>query len=155
MTTTLLDTTAAVRTCVFALAGDAFALDVRCLREVAIFEDWTTLPLAPAHVLGVANLRGDVIPIVDARPLLGLPAQRGGERRVRTLVVAAAGLEAALVMDGVTSLEAFSEVTEEAGPRYAPWALGLLSGQDRLIPLLDASRLLSALRPGARSGAAA
>ena len=155
MTTTLLDATAVVRTCVFALAGEALAFDVRCVREVAVFEDWTTLPLAPAHVLGVANLRGDVMPIVDARPLLGLPAGRGDERRLRTLVMAADGLEAALVMDGVTSLEAYTEVVEAAGTRYASWALGLLGGQDRPIPLLDASRLLAALRPGARPAAAA
>jgi purine-binding chemotaxis protein CheW len=155
MTTTLPEATTVVRTCVFALAGEAFAFDVRCVREVALFEDWTTLPLAPAHVLGVANRRGEVTPIVDARPLLGLPARRGGERRVRTLVVAADGLEAALVMDGVTSLESFTEVVEAAGSRYAPWALGLLSGQGRLIPLLDASQLLPALRPGARPGVAA
>lgn len=149
MTTTPLDATAALRACVFALAGQALAVDVRCVREVAVFEEWTVLPLAPVHLLGVANLRGDVMPIVDARPLLGLPARRGGEQRARTLVVAADGLEAALVIDGVTSLEAFTEVVEAEGTPYAQWALGLLGGEDRLIPLLDAGRVLQALRPGA------
>ena len=48
MTTSLLDP-AAVRACVFALAGQPFAIDVTQVREVAIFEEWTTVPLAPPH----------------------------------------------------------------------------------------------------------
>jgi chemotaxis signal transduction protein len=153
MSATLLDTTAVVRACVFTLGGEPLAFDVRSVREVAVFEDWTAVPLAPGHVVGAANLRGDVMPIVDARPLLGLPARRL-ERRMRTLVVVAEGLEAALVIDGVTSLEAFTEIVEAAGSRHASWALGLLRSEDRVVPLLDAARLLQGLRPGVAGPAA-
>jgi len=45
------------------VAGQPFAIDVTQVREVAIFEGWTTVPLAPPHLVGVANLRGDVVPI--------------------------------------------------------------------------------------------
>jgi purine-binding chemotaxis protein CheW len=153
MTTTLVDVTAVVRACVFTLAGEPLAFDVRSVREVAVFEDWTSVPLAPGHVVGAANLRGDVMPIVDARPLLGLPARRL-ERRVRTLVLVAEGLEAALVIDGVTSLEAFPEIVEATGHRHASWALGLLRSEDRAVPLLDAARVLHGLRPGVPGRAA-
>ena len=149
MTTAPSEATAAVRACVFAVAGQALAVDVRHVREVSIFEEWTRFPRAPEHVLGVANLRGTVMPIVDARPLLGLPPRRASERRARALVMAADGLEAALVIDGATSLEAFTEVVEASGTPHAQWAVGLLGGEERLIPLLDAGRLLQALRPGA------
>jgi purine-binding chemotaxis protein CheW len=147
MTTSLLDATAVIRACVFTLAGEPLAFDVRSVREVAVFEDWTAVPLAPGHMVGAANLRGDVMPLVDARPLLGLPVRRL-EQRVRTLVVVAEGLEAALVIDGVTSLEAFAEIVEATGSRHASWALGLLRSEDRVVPLLDAARLLRGLRPG-------
>ncbi|HKB27385.1 MAG TPA: chemotaxis protein CheW [Methylomirabilota bacterium] len=148
MTTGLLDVTAAVRACVFTLAGEPFALDVARIRELTVFDGWTTVPRASRHVIGAANLRGDVVPIADARALLGLPAGRGG-RRLRTLVVAADGLEAALVIDEVLGLEAFAGVTplEDAGPQtHGEWALGFLRREDRLVPLLDPARLLRALR---------
>ena len=152
MTTSLLDTSAAVRACVFALAGQPFAIDVTQVREVAIFEEWTTMPLAPPHLVGVANLRGDVVPIVDARAALGLAASRGG-RKVPTLIVEAEGFEVALVIDGEVSLEAFGGIVtlDEANPQpHAQWALGFLPDGERLVPLLDPGRLLRALRDAQR-----
>ena len=148
-TTGLLDAAAAARVCVAAIGGELFALHVGSVREVVLFEDVTAVPLAPPHVVGAANLRGAVMPIVDARPLLGLPAGRAG-RRHRTLVVAGAGLEAALVIDGVVSLEGLGEILSVdpgAGLRQAEWATGYLRRDNRLVPLLDVTKLLNALRP--------
>ncbi|HEV8641036.1 MAG TPA: chemotaxis protein CheW [Methylomirabilota bacterium] len=157
MTTSLLDTSAVVRACVFMLGGEPFALDVARVREVVIFDEFTAVPLAPPHVIGLANLRGDVMPIVDAHGLLGLPLRRPG-RAQRTLVVGADGLEIALVIDGVMSLEAFGEIVpveEAAGRPCARWTLGFLKRDDLLVPLLDAEKVINALRPAtARSSAA-
>ena len=148
MTTSLLDSSAAVRACVFALAGEPFAIDVTQVREVAIFEEWTGVPLAPPHLVGVANLRGEVMPIADARAVLGLSARRGG-RKLWTLIVEAEGFEVALVIDGEVSLEAFGGIMtlDESSPQpHARWALGFLPDGERLVPLLDPARLLRALR---------
>lgn len=148
MTTSLLDSAAAVRACVFSLGGRAFAIDVTQVREVAIFEDWTIVPLAPPHLVGVANLRGDVVPIADARAVLELPARRGA-RKLSTLIVEAEGFEVALVIDGDVSLEAFGGIMapDESIPHpHARWALGFLADGDRLVPLVDPGRLLRALR---------
>jgi purine-binding chemotaxis protein CheW len=150
----LRDAAAASRVCVVSLGGELFALHVGSVREVVVFEDVTAVPLAPPHVVGAANLRGDVVPIVDARPLLGLPG--GRSRRHRTIVVTAADLEVALVIDAVVSLEALGEILPvdgAASPRYARWAEGYLRRDNRLVPLLDVSPLLDALRPAAASAA--
>jgi len=147
-TTSLLDSSAAVRACVFSLAGQPFAIDVTQVREVAIFEAWTTVPLAPPHLVGVANLRGDVVPIADAHAVLGLAARRGA-RKVPTLIVEADGFEVALVIDGDVSLEAFGEIVpldESSREPHAQWALGFLPDGERRVPLLDPGRLLRALR---------
>jgi chemotaxis signal transduction protein len=152
MSTSLLDSSAAVRACVFALGGQPFAIDVTQVHEVAIFEEWTAVPLAPAHLVGVANLRGDVVPIADARTLLGLPARRGA-RKLSTLIVEADGFEVGLVIDGDVSLEAFGGIVtlDESSPQpYARWALGFLPDDEQLMPLLDPARLLRALREAPR-----
>ena len=148
MTTSLLDSSAAVRACVFTLAGQPFAIDVTQVREVANFEEWTTVPLAPPHLVGVANLRGDVLPIADARAVLELPARRG-TRKLGTLIVEAEGFEVALVIDGDVRLEAFGGIVtlDESSPQpHAQWALGFLPDGEQLVPLLDPGRLLRALR---------
>jgi purine-binding chemotaxis protein CheW len=152
MTTSLLDTSATVRACVFALGGQPFAIDVTQVREVAIFEEWTIVPLAPAHVVGVANLRGEVVPIADARVVLGLPPRRSA-RRLSALIVEADGLEVGLVIDGDVSLEAFGGIVtlDESSPQaHARWALGFLTDGEQLIALLDPGRLLRALREAQR-----
>src|SRR5512134_499408 len=74
------------RACLFSLAGARFAVDVRNAREAVLFDERTAVPLAPRHLVGVANLRGTVMPIVDVRGLLGLPGSRPG-RSVQTLVI--------------------------------------------------------------------
>ncbi len=152
-TTSLRDAASATRICVVAVGGELFALRVGSVREVVHFEDVTAVPLAPPHVVGAANLRGDVVAIVDARMLLGLPHARSG-RRHRTVVVAAAGLEVALVIDSVVSLEGLGEILPPdsgARLRHAEWAEGFLKRDDRLVPLLDTAKLLNALRPGAEA----
>lgn len=152
MSTSLLDSTAAIRACVFTLAGQPFAIDVTQVREVAIFEEWSTVPLAPAHLVGVANLRGDVVPIADARSLLGLTPRRS-LRKLSTLIVEADGFEVGLVIDGDVSLEAFGGIVtlDESSPQpHARWALGFLPDGEQLMPLLDPGRLLRALREAQR-----
>ena len=152
MTTSLLDSSAAIRACVFGLGGESFAIDVVHVREVAVFEEWTRVPLAPPHLVGVANLRGDVVPIADARALLGLPAHRDA-RKPSTLIVEADGFEVALVIDGDISLEAFGGIVthdESTAQPNAQWALGFLADGERLIPLLDPGKLLRALREAQR-----
>src|SRR5262245_22532170 len=99
----------ALRACLFTVSGVRFAVDVRSAREVALFEELTPVPRAPRHLVGVANLRGTVVPIVDVGPLLGLPALRA-PRSVRTLVLRDGPLLAAMVVDAVLGLEPFDAV---------------------------------------------
>jgi purine-binding chemotaxis protein CheW len=148
-TAALLAAVAVERVCVVALGDSHLALRVENMREVVVFEDATPVPLAPPHVVGTANLRGTVVPIVDARAVLGLPSGPAA-RRYRTLMLSAGGLEAGLVIDRVVSLDALGQilpVDPEAGLRHAEWATGYLGRDNRLVPLIDAAKLLNALRP--------
>ena len=115
---TLPETPPALRACLFALAGLRFAVDVRNTREVAVFDEITAMPRAPRHLLGVANLRGTVLPITDIRALLGLPEPRPA-RSARTLVLRDGALVAAVVVDTVLGLEPFDEIVPVDSPSAA------------------------------------
>jgi chemotaxis signal transduction protein len=97
---------------VFTVAGRQLAADIRHTREVVALPDRTPVPRAPAHVLGVANLRGYIVPIVDIRHLLGSPAGPPSEaaRTPRTIVLEGDGAQIAIAMDEVLGLESFDEV---------------------------------------------
>lgn len=148
MTPALLDAPTALRACVFTVGDAAFALPVANVREVVVVDEWTTVPLAPPHVVGVANRRGEVMTIAEAPDVLGLPARPRG-RRLRTLVVTDGGREVALVVDDVLGLERFDEIAPLSdGARRADGgrAVGLLRRGHRLVTLLAADRLVAALR---------
>jgi purine-binding chemotaxis protein CheW len=86
------------------LGGYRFAVEVRYAREVVVFDEYTMVPLAPSYLLGVANLRGSIMPVVDVRPLLGMaPAVAGHE--VRALVIERDAVKIGLLIDEVLGLE--------------------------------------------------
>jgi purine-binding chemotaxis protein CheW len=131
------------RACVVLLGGRPFAVDVTAAREIVVLDATTRVPGAPASVLGVMNLRGSVLPVVEARPLLGLPAHM---RADRALVLADGERCAAVVIEGVVGLAPLDEV----GPLPAA-AGGLVVGEvvaetGGRAMLLDAPALLAAIR---------
>lgn len=64
-----------VRVCLFRIGEDSYAIPVEALTEIIITQKLFPVPTTPGHVLGVINLRGNIIPIVDIRPVLALPQQ--------------------------------------------------------------------------------
>ncbi|MFD1697266.1 chemotaxis protein CheW [Roseibium aestuarii] len=55
----------------FTLGDDEYAIDIMAVREIKGWTDTTPLPNQPAHVLGVLNLRGAIVPIMDLRSRFG------------------------------------------------------------------------------------
>ncbi len=61
------------RVCLFSIGDDTYAIPVDLLLEIIIPQKIFPVPTTPPHVLGVINLRGNIVPIVDIRPALALP----------------------------------------------------------------------------------
>jgi purine-binding chemotaxis protein CheW len=125
------------------LAGETFAIDIACVREIRSFERLTHVPGAAAGVLGVINLRGSIVPVVDLRRRLGLPA-RGDDKGGAVLVV-----ERPCRLDGAL-VDAVEDLLELEPSQWCPApALGtgwpvraLASVGERLVPLLNMAALL-------------
>ena len=108
----------------------------------------TAVPGAPAPLVGVVNLRGSVLGVAEARPLLGLsapPVTPGSP----ALVLAVGDLQAAMPIDRVVGLDWFdTPLPLHANDRRpgAAYAAGLIPHEGDYATLLDAGRLLDALR---------
>lgn len=59
----------------FVLAGERYGIESRFVREVARLTRFTPVPGTPAFVLGVTNLRGEIVALFDLRNLLGIVAE--------------------------------------------------------------------------------
>ena len=135
------------RACVVMLGGRPFAVDVTDAREVVVLDATTPVPGAPSELVGVMNLRGHVLPVVEARPLLGLPV-RAAVGRPRAVVVADGAHRAAVLIERVLGLSAFDHVQPPAdGAAPGALALGeLVDEAGERATVLNAGALLSALR---------
>lgn len=58
----------------FSLGNEKFAIPVDHVQEVVELEQVTKVPHAPDYMLGIINLRGRVLPLLDTKRKLGLPA---------------------------------------------------------------------------------
>jgi purine-binding chemotaxis protein CheW len=131
--------------------GDAaYGIDVGCVQEIRAWERPTRLAHAPACVLGVINLRGAIVPIVDPRPLLGGGA--AAEARAATPVVVMLGIgrrTLGLAVDAVSDVLPLTEPAAAARPPTGAPVHALAPLGERLLPLLDGEALLAALDAGA------
>ena len=81
--------------------GEAeFGLDLGSVQEVVRFPRITPVPFAPAYVAGITNLRGNLLPVIDARSRFGLPAKERTDAD-RVVVVNLNGTPTGLVVDAV------------------------------------------------------
>jgi purine-binding chemotaxis protein CheW len=127
----------------FYLRDDEYAVPILQCREIVRLSSVTRVPEAPAHVRGVVNLRGHLVPAVDTRMCLGLePASP--TPRSRLIVIEAAGRLFALIVDQVArTLKLDASGIEPATEALARQGVaGVARLDDAVIRLLDAEQVL-------------
>jgi purine-binding chemotaxis protein CheW len=135
----------------FNLGESLFAVDVRQTKEILDFRRTTRVPQTPDYMLGVINLRGAVVPVIDLRRKLGLPA-RDVSQDTCIVVLEIARDEEVLTVGVVT--DSVQEVLElgadeiEPPPRIGSglnidYIRGMGKKEDNFIILLDANRIFS------------
>lgn len=139
------------RACLFAVAGECFAIDLRYVREVFPIESVTPVPNMPAVLVGVANLRGTVMPLVDMRPALGLPPAPVAQRLA--VVIKHGPHQAGLLIDDVPeirtlSADALLEPPAQPDRNAHPFIAALLPIDGRMGGLVEVPALLSIVERG-------
>src|SRR3546814_20206413 len=84
----------------FALAGEDYGVDILAVREIRGWSRVTRIPQSPAFLLGVLNLRGAIVPIMDLRLRFNLPGPERDDLTV-TILVAVDGRHFGMVVDAV------------------------------------------------------
>lgn len=135
----------------FRCGGRAYALDIMAVREIRSWSEPTPLPHAPPFMLGMINLRGSVLPVMDLARRLGLPPENGEARDVIIVVQIGTrvhGLLVEAVSDIVhpeeDQLQAVPKVSSDPTEAMTEWLLML---DEVMIQVLSVDRILPAL-PG-------
>jgi len=135
----------------FMLAGEEYGVDILTVQELRSWEDTTPIPNTPSFVLGVINLRGVVVPIVDLRDRFGLTSMEHGPTTVVIIVkVEAAGKERVLgiVVDAVSEVYDIKQGDMQPPPDMdgsisIDFVTGLATMDEKMVILLDINKLVN------------
>jgi len=130
----------------FRLGEEEYGVDIMTVQEIILLGCITQVPEVPDHVLGVINLRGNVIPILNLRRRFGMPDQPA-EDETRIVVMNLNGRTVGVVVDGVSevlrlSLDDISPPPPSLSGAGKEYINGLAHNGERLLILLNMARLL-------------
>ena len=140
-------TGAPARECLsFRLGGEEYGIDILAVQEIRAYEKPTRIANAPAGVLGVVNLRGAVVPIVDLRVRLGFENPKYDIFTV-VIILNMGGQMSGVVVDAVSDVLQLKagdlrEPPELARGLSAIPVEGLALVDDRMVVLLDVASLV-------------
>ena len=136
----------------FSLGSEEYGLPVLKVREIIKVMDITPVPQVPAHVKGVINLRGKVIPVIDLRAKFSLPAQDYTERTCIVVVDVSTARERVMlgvIVDAVSEVlniaaAEIDETPDFGGQVVTDYMLGLAKVKNTVKILLDLDCVLGA-----------
>ncbi len=143
-----------LRICLFNIGEDTYAIPVDVLTEIIIPQKIFPVPTTPSHVLGVINLRGNIVPIVDIRPALSLPQQSGSGQIV---IVKHGAMMLGIVVDNVSAVLSVPAGSVQAAPsdagaqqgggkNRARFLKGIIQRETGVAALLNIERIIAAIK---------
>src|SRR6266852_5894144 len=132
--------------CVFRSGRERFCLPVLDVEEVLEWPLLTKLPLGPAYLIGIFNLRGTIVPLID----IAITEGRRPGLLPKNVVVASLRSEnhpediriGLAAVDVIVTHAVNTEDLLEQAPENVPHCIGMLRRDDRLALVIDLRRLL-------------
>lgn len=136
---------ATMRAAVISMGGELFTIDLKSVREVFVVESITPVPGMPSGLVGVTNLRGTVIPLLDLRSMFGLNAVAALRFAV---VVQHENWQVGVLVDEVPEIrnitkDQFIPAPTGTGEGAFPFVSTVVKLEDRLRGVLETSVVLS------------
>ncbi len=134
----------------FRIGDQEFGVDILMVQEIIRLPAITPIPNAPRFILGMINLRGRVIPIIDLRQRLRIKGKNPGEadRTMRILILEMGSHQTGFIVDSVSEVMKVPEAEIEPTPHLlalsidARYIEGVIKLGNRLLILLDFTQIL-------------
>jgi purine-binding chemotaxis protein CheW len=135
----------------FVCAGEEYGVDILCVQEIKGWEGVTRVPYTPDYLLGVMNLRGVIVPVIDLRTRFGVAQRVPDSSTVVIVVRVRTGLgekTAGIVVDAVSEVYSVTAENIKATPDLGAVAdgacvRGLASVDGKMVMLLDIDKLVA------------
>lgn len=131
----------------FDLGQESYAIHLLTVKEVIPVPETTPLPNSPSSYIGIMNLRGQIISIIDLRKKLNI-SQQPEEVEEAVIIVEIQGVSIGVVVDSINrvlnvEVAAITEVPEVSSQINARYIEGVFQGDKNLTILLDLASVLN------------
>jgi len=131
----------------FRLENEKYGINVMQVQEVLRVTEIAPVPGAPSYVLGIINLRGNVVTVIDTRSRFGL-ASAEMDDSTRIVIIEAEEQVVGILVDSVAEVVDLKASDIETAPNVgteesAKFIQGVASHDDELLILVDLNKLLS------------
>ena len=134
----------------FSLAEKDYAIDIMKVKEIAKANNFTYVPNTAPFVLGVYNLRGDIIPIIDLRIFFNIPVKQRSKETIESMVIITVDDQTfGIVVDRIDKVVGVSKNTIQPphpifGDINIKYIYGVVENAGQLYILLDVDRIFAA-----------
>ena len=134
----------------FSLAEKDYAIDIMKVKEIAKANNFTYVPNTAPFVLGVYNLRGDIIPIIDLRIFFNIPIKQRAKDTIESMVIINVDDQTfGIVVDRIDKVVGVSKNTIQPphpifGDINIKYIYGVVENAGQLYILLDVDRIFAA-----------
>lgn len=136
---------------VFSIASDSYCVPLQSIKEIIGTTKVAPIPNVPPYVLGLLNLRGQIISVIDLRTKLGLPYVEPETMKNSIVISQVENLTVGFLVDEViavdsVSCDAIEQVSDVGEVRNKEYITGIAKNNhdDSLKLILDLSKILSA-----------
>jgi purine-binding chemotaxis protein CheW len=131
----------------FRLAGETYGVNVMQVQEVLRYTEIAPVPGAPDYVLGIINLRGNVVTVIDTRNRFGLVSGELTDN-TRIVIIEAEGHVIGILVDSVAEVVYLRQSEIETAPNVgndesAKFIQGVCHKNNELLILIELDKLLS------------
>ena len=132
---------------VFKLSNEEFAVEVSSVEAIIKLQAITKVPHAPAHVVGVTNLRGNIVPVIDLKKRLSLPATENS-LDTRIIVALLQDSKVGMIVDAVSQVIEIDDSQIEPTPQISTsidstYIRGIVKVENLLVIMLDLAMVFS------------
>lgn len=142
----------------YQLEDETYGINVMQVQEVLRITEIAPVPGAPSYVLGIINLRGNVVTVIDTRSRFGLIAKDSNDDQSRIIIVEVNGNVIGMLVDSVAEVVYLHQSEIDSAPAVnndesSRFIQGVCSREEQLLILVDVNKFLTEEEVSEFSGA--
>lgn len=141
-----------VQYCTFKFENELYGIEISYIQEIINIQKIFKAPAAPEYILGVINLRGNIVPVIDIKPILKKPSWKA-DVNSNIILINSGNMIVGIVVDQIGDVvfltrSGIESVEIRRGEEMARYLIGISKLPDKVLALLDPKKIIDDTKLG-------